>query len=182
LGLELFLSNNDLASPTLDFQENLAAMTRWHPRSSLAEAREIRRVGEIEYNHEKLLSAFAWISSHPRHFALLTLARIREFWFLSNPAPIKSVLPALFTVMGWTGLFLIRKKQPEAFSFLILSIISYSFAYYFIQVSARYRYPIDWIFLLFSAVAIEALLLRLGVLRAAAPQIASVAKQYTQRT
>ncbi len=53
LGLELYISNNDLAQP--DIVRNFPTGVRaFHPGSSRAEALAVRELGEVEYAHQRL--------------------------------------------------------------------------------------------------------------------------------
>jgi hypothetical protein len=139
LGLELRVSNNDEAQPLMS--EN-TVMHRLHPLLSPQESALVHRTGELAYNDQALGSALAWIATHPARFTVLTLLRIREFWFPRNP-----LLIAL-TLLAGAGLFLLRAR-PEARVFLLV-LAAYPLPHYFVQVSPHYRYPVHGILLLLS--------------------------------
>ena len=148
-GLELFVSNNDLAAPTMP--DNLPALVRWHPLFSSDEVAHIRVEGEPAYNHRKMQEASLWIESHPARFLQLTAARLGEFWFYVDSRPAIMLPPTLITLAGFWGLWLARKTNPAAVQFCFVVLLLYPAVYYLLQISVRYRYPIDWIFLLFGS-------------------------------
>jgi hypothetical protein len=150
-GLELFVSNNDMAG----VPDNLLALNRWHPLFNIDEALDVRRLGEPEYNRIKLQAALQWIRSHPARFADLTVKRFWQFWFyMDSWRQLNALAPMLITLTGLAGIWMARKTNRPAFIFCVTALGSYSLVYYFVQTMVRYRYPLDWIFLLFAAHAV----------------------------
>jgi len=138
-GLELSVSHGDGAQPSQ--QANLG--TGWycamHPMCSVAVADEIRRVGEISFNRQRLHAALVWISGHPQRVRMLTLARISAFW-----ADLPSNLPTftvrlLWSLLGWLGLAWMWKTGYRLQAWLFGSVlVFYPLVYYAVQYSNRY--------------------------------------------
>src|SRR3954453_11737973 len=85
-GLEFSLANNDLASPLMI--ENGPLYDCCHPLQNEDQAREVQRVGEVEYNATLKRQALGWVREPPSRFAQLTALR---FWYLWAPrAPEKA--------------------------------------------------------------------------------------------
>jgi hypothetical protein len=147
-GIELHMSNNDLASPLepLNLQHRLYDML--HPLTNLKEAETVRDIGEVAYNRNKLNEALLWIRTHPRRFAELTAARIWYTWFPRTPVAKRDVVDWLVTIACALGLGLLWKRSPDSALLLSGCLLSYTAIYSIIQVMVRYRYPIDWIVLL----------------------------------
>ena len=150
LGIELFVSNNDTARPTLD--ANLGhALLALHPTGSESEAAAVRDLGEFRYNQSRLRAALEWIRSHRDRFRALTLARIRLFWF---PDPgddawhawIVSIVTAA-SVLG-LALLAIRRRAVAIFAAVVFAV--FPLVYYVTQANARYRTPILWLSLLLA--------------------------------
>ena len=141
-GLELSLSNSDGATPTLRDNIRTGYLDTTHPSHSVIEADKICYWGEAAYNRRRLDTAITWITSHPERFALLTLQRIRLFWF---PSIYFSMLVAL---AFWS-----KRAGPLRAVWLLFPLI-----YYFIQYDPRYRYPIEWSILLAAANGAAALI------------------------
>jgi len=150
LGIELYVSNNDAAQPTIDANkaQDLLAL---HPTFSQPEAAAVRDLGEVRYNRLRLRAALDWIRSHHDRFLALSLARMRFFWF---PDPSADAWHAWavssITAAGAFGLALlaIRRKSVAVFAAVVFAV--YPLLYYFIQMDARYRTPILWLSLLLS--------------------------------
>ncbi len=154
-GLELYVSNNDKAKPTL--ADNLApggVMTVIHPFFNCTEAAQMKSEGELEYNREKMRSAFVWIRAHPKNFFKLSLMRFIYFWFTPYRPRAKAVGLGIMTVLGIVGGALMLQRERSVGILLFTVWIIYPLTFYFIQADGRYRYPIDWTFLLLAVYAI----------------------------
>jgi hypothetical protein len=156
LGLELQVSNNDLATPIgYDNQTNLE-FDFYHPNRSLQERLRYREIGEVAYQREKMQKAVAWILAHPAKFARLTLLRAWYFWTAPTrwtaAAGRQAQMPVLYAMSGLAAFGLWRLLRIERTAGLQLAALGlgFSFIYYFVQFENRYRYPIFWSLLLLA--------------------------------
>jgi hypothetical protein len=148
LPLELRVSNNDDARPTL--KENERFWVKYHPSVSPAERADVKRMGELAYQDKLRTDVLYWIASHPGRFMCLTNQRVYYFWFPSMARPVQTLLLGFFTVTSIPGLiFLIQKKQLLAYA-LSTTLLLYPLVYYFVQAHPRYVYPIQWALYLLS--------------------------------
>lgn len=153
LGLELFISNNDVAAANWYDNMDSGWFQKSHPFFSRAERSKRQNLGELAYNQAKMKDATEWIVAHPKHFSSLCLQRFYYFWFPRMQLPIQRVLMALFTVGGFLGLVrMFREHSRSAWIFLAV-LISYPLVYYLVESFARYRSPIDWLLVLLSVYA-----------------------------
>ena len=158
-GLEFSLSNRDGAHVTMKdnvqigFPHNYFA--RHHPLPGAAEAARVRRMGEIAYNRERLAHALAWCREHPGDFARLTLGRLFGFWAMpTGTQPWKDALLQPITVIGFAGLVLVWRRNREAGAVFAAALLGFPLVYYVVQLDPRYRYPMEWMFLLLAANAV----------------------------
>ena len=163
LGLELSYSNHDHAAPsdTLIWADPTSRSR--HPFNGLAAASELKSIGELEYNRRQLNLAIKWIESYPASFARLSLERFFYFWF----GPIEHLFDLLaigfYTVLGFAGLGLIRKRVGTTqFQLWCIAFATYPLVYYFVQYVNRYRMPIDWMVWLSAGLAITAVVEKLA--------------------
>lgn len=172
LGMTLYASNNDCAQSSLIRDEQNNCYQTHHPNASVAEAEELGRLGEIQYDRKRTADTKAWIRSHGAQFAHLTLTRIKEFWLPATeniPANIKFAnafsIPHyaqiwthqqnriarvmwLITALSLPGLILMAKRR-EAVTLYILAVSAiYPLMYYVVVSDMRYRYPVLWLSLL----------------------------------
>jgi hypothetical protein len=75
LGLELQVSNNDLATASGYENQSSPMYELYHPNRGDEPRRRYREIGEVAFQREKLHEALAWIREHPARFARLTLER-----------------------------------------------------------------------------------------------------------
>ena len=134
-GLELFLSNNDLAG-TREDDAKAERYQRWHPGSNAAVAAELARVGEPEYFSRMQSEALSWIRSHPARFLQLTRARIWMWW-------TSSWLVGGISLLAFVGLWINRRSTAGKAAFAGLLI--FPLPYYVIQFDPRYAYPVLWL-------------------------------------
>src|SRR5262245_21890870 len=78
----------------------------YHPTGNDSEAQKVLRLGEVEYNRQKLRQALKWISDNPSDFTSLTLSRMALFWFPRTLTPGQSVVIWLITGLAFIGLLL----------------------------------------------------------------------------
>lgn len=157
LGLELSVSNNDCAQATLAANVASGCHKAMHPHRNLAAAQEVARLGEYEFNREKMAAALAWIAQNPRRFASLTAQRIVLFWFPQNGAgPIHRRLWAVWgvTLISFFGLWRLWRRNRVAAWLMGSALLAYPLIYYFAQFEPRYRDPIFWVSLFLAAFAL----------------------------
>jgi hypothetical protein len=148
LGLELQLSNND--HTTADLEQNVRSADFPHPYTNLTEREKVRQMGELAYQESKKKEALAWIYTNPKKFIQLTLRRMFLFWFPPMQRWWQSIAEALMTILGIAGIFsLFKKDHPSSWMFLAV-LLFYPAIYLVVQVSPRYRLPIEPILLLLS--------------------------------
>jgi hypothetical protein len=157
-GLEFSLSNRDGAHVTMKdnvqigFPRNY--FTRHHPLPSAAEAVRVREMGEIAYNRERLSRALAWCREHPGDFARLMLGRFVGFWAMpTGTQPWKDALLQPITLLGLAGLVVVWRRNREAGAAFAAAFAGFPLVYYFVQLDPRYRYPMEWMFLLLAGQA-----------------------------
>ena len=134
-GLELFLSNNDLAG-TSEEDAEAARYQRWHPGSNSAVAAELARVGEPEYFGRLQAEALGWIRRHPGRFLQLTIARIWMWW-------ASSWLVAGISLLAFVGLWINRRTTASKAA--LAGLLIFPAPYYLIQFNPRYTYPELWL-------------------------------------
>jgi hypothetical protein len=151
-GLELSVSNNDLASPLM--ADNLRRKLP-HPFVNGAEADQMKAMGERAYYKMRLDSAEHWILQHPSRFLLLTSVRIRDFWFTSMNSRLKSTFYGVLVLLGVVGLVIFCLSGCRDALLLALLWIVFPIPYYLVQIDPRYRFPIEWSVWLLAAFAIR---------------------------
>jgi hypothetical protein len=151
-GIELRISNNDLA--VADQRENYihGLFQRYHPLQSPTEALKVRQLGEIEYNLRAKAEAKRWIYDHPKRFLELTLGRIRCFWFYLDPTSrVKTIFLWAVNILGFVGLIIALRRKPIAGAALGLIALVYPLPNYLVHVGLRQSYPVEWLMLLLAA-------------------------------
>lgn len=145
LGLELHVSNNDTAcTPNIGYYDY---MRKYHPFLNKNERQKLLEEGEIAYNKQKLDIAVAWLTRNPLKFAGMLPERFVGFWFpeLQRPSRVYKYMYGLITLSAFLGLFtLFVQRHPFRWIFLIFLLGAES-AYFLVQTTARYRFPIDQI-------------------------------------
>lgn len=113
-GMELALSNNDMASPVWEENMRNGLFSRMHPFSSRADRDRIREVGEVRYNRERMHEATRWIGDHPARFISLTVRRAGLFWFPIAVRQGQTIALAAVTLAGLAGFacFASRRGRP----------------------------------------------------------------------
>jgi hypothetical protein len=175
LGLELAVSNNDRAKPTLNANLKAGAGMDSHPYLNEPEAARVRTMGELAYNKARMAEARAWIATNPGAFAKLTLQRVGLFWF---PRSVRPYQTALFVIALVGALaYLIRLLPRSPFDALMLAAVSvsYSAIYALVQTDPRYSYPLLWLHMLLCAEVIARSRLFAGVEEPPARSAAAIA-------
>lgn len=150
-GLELQVSNNDLLTADLERNVRLPAFGLLHPFLNIGERAKVRAVGEVAYQRSKRQEAFAWIASHKGLFLWRSAERFRLFWFPRMSRVWQSAFEIALTIAGLGGLLLLFWEQC-AFAWIFgAAAAAYPAVYYVIQVSPRYRFPLECILFLLAA-------------------------------
>lgn len=164
LGMTLYASNNDCASPSLFEEESENCHEAYHPNTSLQEAQTLGKLGEIAYDRQRTADAKAWALGHPRRFLVLTAARFRDFWFPAIAGhPYKVVTIWFATLLSIPGLVLMVRRRLHVTVFLIAVFVLYPVMYYVVVSDVRYRYPILWLTFLPAGFLCDVLLKRAQV-------------------
>ena len=169
LGIELRLSNNDLAGPNERLNFESGVYHRYHPLQSAAEAVKVRELGEVEYNRRAMAEARAWIAGHPAQFLQLTLERIWLFWFYPGENIAKSAILWTRVLLGFTGLAFIWRAHPRSARVLALILMMVPLPNYLVHVALKHSYPIDWVLTMLAAVALVRMFDALYSRKASAP-------------
>ncbi|HEY3440200.1 MAG TPA: hypothetical protein VGK29_05595 [Paludibaculum sp.] len=142
LGLELRVSNNDLAGASA--KGNGASLAALHPMFNTEEARALIRASEPAYMAECGRQASDWIRAHPSAFARFTLIRAALYWFPAiNDGHWQAWLLTLITILSLGGILRVWKHPVFFFGFAVAPLL-----YYLLQADPRYRYPYFWLTLL----------------------------------
>jgi hypothetical protein len=142
LPLELMVSNNDYARPTLN--QNEESGHRYHPFMSPQQRAIVKSIGEVAYQRNLKKEVFVWIQSHPAQFATLTLERIYYFWIPEMKRWPQTLFLALLLMVSGSALVLLL-RQRQLIAYCVLAIwMTYPLVYYLIQAHPRYVYPIQW--------------------------------------
>jgi hypothetical protein len=149
-GLELNLSNNPLSSPLELENKSLGLYRRFHPLQNRSESVLVQNIGEVRYNQEKFRESVVWIESNPYRFAKLTADRVWFFWFPPNDPPIKAWLLAALSILTVPGLVVLWSRDRWSARMFGSILLLFPLIYYGLQVSVRYKYPIDWLSLLLA--------------------------------
>jgi len=149
LGLELYVSNSDRATGSFERNNANGLYRERHPDPSLSEAREVARLGEIEYNRSRMATARSWMRSHPWKFLSLSATRARMFWFPDAEGHSLYAFGVAFVTIGSIfGFLLLAARRKPILLFLGAVQLLYPILYYLVQNDPRFRAPILWISLL----------------------------------
>jgi hypothetical protein len=144
-GIELRISNNDMAGPSEPENYLRGVYFRYHPLQNPAEAEAVRRMGEPAYNRDRLRQALAWMRSHPQRFAGLTALRFLYTWFPHTTAHKRDLVLDAFTLASIAGFVLLFRADRFAALLLAVLPLTYTPLFYLVHVNVRHRYPIDWV-------------------------------------
>lgn len=144
-GLELRVSNRPESYALMEDNVSHGVMRRFHPGLNEDEARKVAAQGEIAYTRSEMADARAEIRRDPARFLRLTGERFWRFWLAPSRRFKTTAVSAAITLLGLLGLCLLPANPGIRLTWLIL--VTYPLVYYFIQVDARYTYPLGWIFL-----------------------------------
>ncbi|MSO21556.1 MAG: hypothetical protein EXQ56_14100 [Acidobacteria bacterium] len=144
-GLEFHLSNRPESSALMEDNVSNGFITRFHPSQNVAAALAVQSKGEVTYNREELRAGLGWVAEHPNQFANLTFERFWKFWLYPSHRWKSTLATTLITLIGLVGIW--RMPAGPALRLVNIFLLSYPLIYYVIQVDRRYRYPIEWIFI-----------------------------------
>ena len=156
LGGWFFMRNNDQAQPTELANTESGPFLQIHPNKNLAQALEVRRIGEFRFNLELIERTFEWIAAHPARFLKLTAQRAIYFWFPPARVPVHNVLVGLVSLLGFAGLIWMGRSARLAFWSLLPIWLAYPLVYYVVEYTSRYRAPIQALVLLCAGTAAAA--------------------------
>lgn len=151
LGLELQVSNNDLATPSGYENQSSPMYDLYHPNRGPEPRRRYRAIGEVAFHREKLREALTWIRDHPARFGRLTLARTWYFWVAPLRRPAQMVVLYALSGLALFGLWRLMRVERTLGLQIAGLWLGFSFIYCFVQFENRYRYPIVWSLLLLAA-------------------------------
>ncbi len=153
LGVELNMSNNDLASAA--WLDNTAGREKGgHPWESTSEYQEYLEVGEVEYNRKKLATAVNWIRENPGRFLALTAKRIQYFWLPKMERAGQGLLLGVLTVFAVAGLIRLLLNRHHSAGVFLSIWVTFPLVYYLVQFVGRYRVIILWSVLLVATTLI----------------------------
>jgi hypothetical protein len=144
-GLELRISNLPESFALMEDNVSHGVMSRFHPGLNENEARKVAAEGEIAYTRSEMADARAEIRRDPARFLRMTGERMWRFWLAPSRRFKTTAASTAITLLGLLGLCLLPANPGVRLTWLIL--LTYPLVYYFIQVDARYTYPLGWIFL-----------------------------------
>lgn len=154
-GLELRVSNNDLAGPSEERNYENGVYHRYHPLQSEQEARKVAELGEIAYNRLAMAEARAWIEAHPARFLQLTLQRAQWYWFFSDGRfLLKALLLGIYTALALVGVGYLYRRDRAAFAIVLAVLVMVPLPNYLVHVGLRHRYMIDWLLTLLASLTV----------------------------
>jgi 4-amino-4-deoxy-L-arabinose transferase-like glycosyltransferase len=125
-----------------------------HPASNPVEMQRYEAAGEVVYMEQKKQLTQAWIKTHPKAFAAVSLRRVVRFWtgFWSlrrsylriEPLDVPNIFFCTFlTVMMFRGLYRWWQQDRRNTLAYIALLILFPLPYYFSHSSPDYRQPIE---------------------------------------
>jgi 4-amino-4-deoxy-L-arabinose transferase-like glycosyltransferase len=155
-GLELRIANHAGADANIEVTYEHEPGFR-HPSVSLAEARQVRDLGEAEYMRRAGHEALDWISGHPAEFLRLTLMRVLHFWC----GPLRYPwLAAIFTTLTVLALLALRRILPTLSApgraALVIPLAAFPLVYYVVSHVPHYPAPLSWMLLLLAGFEVQA--------------------------
>jgi hypothetical protein len=153
LGMTLYASNNDCASPSMIGELTNGCFMTHHPYGNVAEARLLKDLGEPAYDRNRVAATLLWVRTHPWRFISLTAQRMAEFWFPDLTYGFSGLSIALVTLLSIPGLVLMGQSLQRRFIAAVFLV--YPCLYYVVVSDYRYRYPVLWLSLLPAGHAIS---------------------------
>jgi hypothetical protein len=151
LGLELQVSNNSFVTPDEEANVRMPGWAKLHPFTNSEERAKVRTLGEVAYERQKWQQALAWVTSHKLAFLRLTAERFRLFWLPVMLRWWQSAFEIALSLTAFAGLFLLFRERNASAWIFGSAMIAYPAIYYIIEVSPRYRFPLECMLFLLSA-------------------------------
>lgn len=161
-GVELWLGNN----PDVKY----VYTSQHHPMEDYREYKLLVLTNETVYSHLKQRDAIAFIRNNPKTFMILCSHRFVDTWagvfdsFLTSYMKslqlrrIFVLSTAIFSLLGFAGLFLALRTKPLEFLPLAFCVLLFPIPYYVTHSSLRYRHPIDPVLTILAVFVIARLL------------------------
>jgi hypothetical protein len=154
-GLELRIANHPGADADIEVTYARAGTLR-HPSENLEEARQVRDLGETEYNRRARNEALAWIRSHPGEFFRLTLMRFLHFWCGQLRYPWLAAFFTTVTVLAVLGLRrILPALDAPGRAALLIPLATFPPVYYVVSYVAHYPAPLAWMLLLLAGCEVQ---------------------------
>jgi hypothetical protein len=154
LGLELFVSNHP-DSAVLLFDNTAKVLNRYHPLQSRRACAEVQRVGEGEFEKQRLEEAIGFIEADPARFLSRTGQRALWLVFPWTADWRRNAIEWAIAGAGLAGCIIAIRLRQSVIWFLISGVSLYMLPYFLVQSSPRYRYPIWWVFVLLGMYAVR---------------------------
>ncbi len=154
-GLELRIANHPGADADIEVTYARSGTLR-HPSENLEEARQVRDLGEAEYNRRARNEALAWIRNHPAEFLRLTLVRFLHFWCGQLRYPWLAALFTTVTVLAVLGLRrILPALDASGRAALLIPLAAFPLVYYFVSYVAHYPAPLAWMLQLLAGYEVQ---------------------------
>jgi 4-amino-4-deoxy-L-arabinose transferase-like glycosyltransferase len=154
-GLELRIANHPGADADMEVTHARAGTLR-HPSENLEEARQVRDLGEGEYNRRARNEALAWIRNHPTEFLRLTLMRFLHFWCGQLRYPWLAALFTAVTVLAVLGLRrILPALDAPGQAALLIPLAAFPLVYYIVSYVAHYPMPLSWMLFLLAGYEVQ---------------------------
>lgn len=142
--LEVAISNQDGSDAA--FERNFSQKThhKLHPSVNRKERARYLEIGERAYMAEKRQQAMRWIMSNKVAFLKLALQRFWNIWFFDFNNVFLNLACWGIVLGGFAGIWIGAKRlvTRRGCFYLLKLLCAFAFIHLFVQVSARYRYPI----------------------------------------
>ncbi len=154
-GLELRIANHPGADADIEVSFARDGTLR-HPSENLEEARQVRDLGEGEYNRRARNEALSWIRNHPAEFLRLTLMRFLHFWCGQLRYPWLAALFTAVTVLAVLGLRrILPTLDAPGRAALLIPLATFPLVYYLVSYVAHYPAPLAWLLHLLAGYEVQ---------------------------
>jgi len=166
LGLELHVSNGDLARSSHLGNMSTGWFCAVHPVCSVAQTQKVLELGELEFNRRDLATAHEWIVRNKGSFLRLTLGRMAYFWTDLPSNRMTFLVRTVLSLASFVGIALMWRDRLRLQVALVGTILlMYPLPYYIVQYSDRYVAVISFALLLPAAFAFNRLVAAASVSR-----------------
>jgi hypothetical protein len=155
-GLELYLSFHEGARYGMlsNIRDASDPERNLHPLHSPRQSARVCELGEVRYSAELGEQALTWMKAHPMRVLELVAERGFHFWFPPGRRWWHGIVLACMTLAAFLGIAKCAKQTPGV-QFMLVLLVCFPLIYYAMQWSSRYRHPIEWILVIFTAVALN---------------------------